>query len=303
MPVENPDVILQALLEAARQKTHLATRWRRSGANGGTLGRSGHQPIKEVIMTRLAWLGSIVCIGGLVVARTSVGLSWAQVVEEVGQTEAVSSHNDDDEPTIFRFSKNDVGKAPAGWIVGVTGSQKGSAPQWEVLQDDGRTVLAQLESGGANGDFPVCLKQGSSFKEGTVSVRLKPISGKKDQAGGIVFRAKDKDNFYVARANALENNVSIYYTQNGKRATIKYWQNIDVALGEWHELEVEAKGFTFKVSLNGQLVGEIEDTKRAFPDAGMVGVWTKADSVTYFDYCALAADDDHDDHDDHDDDD
>jgi len=123
-----------------------------------------------------------------------------------------------------------------------------------------------------------------------VSVRLKPISGNVDQAGGVVFRAKDKDNFYIVRANAKENNVSFYYNQDGKRTTIKYWENIKVNLGEWHELKVEAKGVTFKVWLNDELVGEIEDTKQIFPGAGMVGVWTKADSVTYFD--DLAVDDD-----------
>ena len=140
-----------------------------------------------------------------------------------------------------------------------------------------------MESGGARSDFPVCLKKNSSFKEGVVSVRLKPISGNVDQAGGVVFRAKDKDNFYIMRANAKENNVSFYYNRDGKRTTIKYWENIPVPLGEWHTLEVEAKGFTFKVSLNGKRVGKIEDANKNFPDAGMVGVWTKADSVTYFD--------------------
>jgi hypothetical protein len=183
----------------------------------------------------------------------------------------------------WTFEDAKVGAVPTGWIAGVTGSKAGKAPKWEVIQDEGRNVLAQLESGGARGDFPVCLKQGSSLQDGTVSVRLRPISGKIDQAGGVVFRAKDQDNFYIARANALENNVSIYVTQNGKRKTIKYWEDIPVPLGKWHELKVEVKGFTFKVSLNGKLVGEIEDAERVLPDAGMVGIWTKADSVTYFD--------------------
>ncbi len=173
--------------------------------------------------------------------------------------------------------------APKGWIAGVTGSKKGKAPKWKVIQDKSRKVLAQLESGGENGDFPVCLKKKSSFKEGTVSVRLKPISGKKDQAGGVVFRAKDQDNFYVARANALENNISFYVTRDGKRKTIKYWEDIDVPLGKWHELEIEVKGSTFKVWFNKKLVGEVQDNAKTFMNAGMVGFWTKADSVTYFD--------------------
>ena len=190
----------------------------------------------------------------------------------------------------WNFLDATVGSVPQGWVAGGTGAKAGKPPRWSVIQDDGHNVLAQLESGGANGDFPVCLKQGSSLKDGSVSVRFKSISGRIDQAGGVVFRAKDKDNFYIARANALENNVSFYVTRNGKRKTIKYWEDVDVGLGKWHELKVEVRGFRFKVSLNGELVGEIEDTERIFPDAGMVGVWTKADSVTYFDSLAAGGD-------------
>jgi len=165
----------------------------------------------------------------------------------------------------FTFEDAKVGSVPKGWTAGVTGSKMEKAPRWEVIRDNGRNVLAQLESGGANGDFPVCVKQGSSLKDGSVSIRFKPISGKVDQAGGVVFRAKDKDNFYIARANALENNVSIYVTQDGKRKTIKYWEDVPVPLGKWHELTVAVKGLTFTVSLNGKLVGKIEDTAHILP--------------------------------------
>ncbi len=224
-------------------------------------------------MNRSIWLRRTVFGGGLLAVLVLCTVTWAEVDGEKA---------DDGERTTG-FSKKEMGKVPKGWIADVTGSKKGTAPRWEVKQDEGRTVLAQLESGGAGGDFPVCLKKNSSFKEGTVSVRLKPISGDKDQAGGIVFRAKDKDNFYIARANALENNVSFYVTRDGKRKTIKYWEKIDVGLAEWHELKVQAKGNTFRIWLNKKLVGEIKDTAKTFMDAGMVGVWTKADSVTYFD--------------------
>lgn len=183
----------------------------------------------------------------------------------------------------WTFEEATVGSLPKGWMAAVTGSEAGKSPRWEVIRDEDHVVLAQLESGGAGGDFPVCLRKGSSLKDGSVSIRFKPISGKVDQAGGVVFRAQDKDNFYIARANALENNVSIYVTHNGRRKTIKYWDNVPVPLGKWQELTVEVKGFNVRVSLNGKLVGEIDDTEMVFADAGMVGFWTKADSVTYFD--------------------
>lgn len=183
----------------------------------------------------------------------------------------------------WTFSGASQSELKKEWLPGVTGAKEGKPPRWQLVRDGDKTVLAQLESGGKNGDFPVCLKRGSSLKNGTVTIRFKPISGRIDQAGGLVFRAQDRDNFYVARANALEDNVSIYVTRNGKRKTIKYWENIPVALGKWHDLTVRVDGNTFTVVLDGKVAGKITDPARTFPDAAMVGFWTKADSVTYFD--------------------
>ena len=111
-------------------------------------------------------------------------------------------------------------------------------------------------------------------------VKFKPISGKEDQAGGLVWRWKDGNNYYVARANALENNVSLYYTSNGRRNTIKY-VNAPVPAMAWHTLRVDFAGTRIKVSLDGKTYIDVEDTR--ISGAGAVGVWTKADSVTSFD--------------------
>ena len=236
---------------------------------------------------------------GLSTAITCFGVNEAQADQKKqsgqakeGAASAKKAQKDKAGTKTYRFFKRSTGKMPRGWIADVTGTKKGTAPRWEVKRDKNKNVMAQLESGGAGGDFPVCLKKRSSFKDGTVTVHLKPISGVKDQAGGLLFRAKDKDNFYIARANATENNVSFYFIKNGKRTTMKYWEDIPVKLGEWHKLEVEVKGFNFKVRLNNKLVGEIEDTKHIFPGAGMVGFWTKADSVTYFENCIIKEEDD-----------
>jgi hypothetical protein len=110
--------------------------------------------------------------------------------------------------------------------------------------------------------------------------RFKALSGKRDQAGGIVWRWKDGNNYYVARANALENNVSLYYTEKGKRNTIKY-VNAPVALNAWHVLRVEFRGTRIRVILNGKPYIELDDKHIA--GEGAVGLWTKADSVTAFD--------------------
>jgi hypothetical protein len=115
---------------------------------------------------------------------------------------------------------------------------------------------------------------------------FRPISGREDQAGGIVWRWKDGDNYYIARANALENNVSLYYTERGSRKTLKYVE-APVAANTWHTLMVEFAGTHIAVSLDGKRYIEMDDTHIA--GAGAVGVWTKADSVTAFKDFAFAA--------------
>ena len=116
--------------------------------------------------------------------------------------------------------------------------------------------------------------------DGYVEVRFKALSGRRDQAGGVMWRWKDGNNYYIARANALENNVSLYYTTNGRRNTIKY-VDAPVPKNTWHTLRVEFSGAAIKVSLNGKTYIDVKDTR--ITGAGAVGMWTKADSVTVFD--------------------
>ncbi len=131
-----------------------------------------------------------------------------------------------------------------------------------------------------SGTFPWCVLAGTSVADGFVEVRFKPVSGREDQAGGVVWRWKDGDNYYVARANALENNVSLYYTEKGSRRTIKY-MDAPVPGNVWHLLRVEFRGKRIKVLFDGKSYIELEDNHIEGP--GAVGVWTKADSVTAFD--------------------
>jgi hypothetical protein len=131
-----------------------------------------------------------------------------------------------------------------------------------------------------SGTFPWCVKDGTAITDGFVEVKFKPISGREDQAGGLVWRFKDGNHYYVARANALENNVSLYYTEGGSRKTLKY-VDAPVAAGIWHALRIEFAGRRIHVSLDGKRYIEFEDEHIGGP--GAVGVWTKADSVTAFD--------------------
>ena len=111
-------------------------------------------------------------------------------------------------------------------------------------------------------------------------MKFKPIAGKEDQAGGVIWRCKDKDNYYVARANALENNVTIYHTINGQRVAFESVKQT-VKPGIWHSLRVDFEGDKFMVTFDGKKV--IEATDESFKDPGEVGLWTKADSLTLFD--------------------
>ena len=169
------------------------------------------------------------------------------------------------------------GAAPAGWTATKTGDGE---PKWTVEKDatapSGTNVLKQ--SGVAT--YPVCIKDDTSLKDGFVKVHFKTVSGKDDQAGGVLWRAQDADNYYVARANALEHNVCIYHTIKGRRSEQKRVAVI-VSPNEWHSLRVDFSGSHFTVTLDGNKLLEWDDD--TFKEAGQVGVWTKADSVTLFD--------------------
>ncbi|MFL5291274.1 MAG: family 16 glycoside hydrolase [Myxococcales bacterium] len=129
------------------------------------------------------------------------------------------------------------------------------------------------------GATKVAVADESKVKDLRLEVDCKPVSGKADQACGLVFRYQDENNYYVARANALEDNVRLYHVVRGKRGQFAGW-NGKVAGQAWHALAVEARGNRFQVFFDGKAVIDAKDD--TFQDAGKVGVWTKADSVTWF---------------------
>jgi hypothetical protein len=177
----------------------------------------------------------------------------------------------------INFDADTVGGLPSGWIAGVTGR---GAAHWTVEADTSAPTKPNILKQSGQGDFPWCVVRNSALTDGFVEVTFKPISGKQDQAGGLVWRWKDSNNYYVARANALEDNVALYYTQNGRRNTIKY-EHAPVAKNQWHTLRIEFMGKQIRVALDGKRYIDVEDER--ITGAGAVGVWTKADSVTAFD--------------------
>jgi 3-keto-disaccharide hydrolase len=181
------------------------------------------------------------------------------------------------ETTTITFDTAEAGKPPAGWIASQTGS--GHA-QWTVVADTSAPSKPNVLKQSGTATYPVCIKDDTRIKDGFVEVKFKPLSGKEDQAGGVLWRAKDVNNYYVARGNALEDNVTIYHTINGRR-TEKKRAGMKVAPNQWHTLRVEFQGSHFAVTLDGRKALDWED--ETFKEAGKVGVWTKADSVTLFD--------------------
>ena len=175
------------------------------------------------------------------------------------------------------FDTFKIGEPPPGWNATKTGT--GQA-KWTIEKDDTAPSKPSVLKQSGVATFPVCIKEDTNLKDGFVEVTFKPISGKEDQAGGLIWRARDSNNYYVARANALEDNVTIYDTVNGRRTERKR-TNVKVASNQWHTLRVDFQNNHFTVTLDGKKAIEWDDN--TFKDAGKVGVWTKADSVTLFD--------------------
>jgi len=185
----------------------------------------------------------------------------------------------------LNFDDTPAGISPEGWTLTMTG--KGQ-PKWTVEADPTAPSKPNVLKQSGRATFPVAIKSGTAIRDGFVEVKFKAVTGSEDRAAGIVWRAKDADNYYVVRANALEDNVVLYKTIKGVRTSLGivgrkggYGVSTPVTSGQWHLLRCDFAGSRFKVTYDGKPLFEVEDATIA--DAGMIGLWTKADSVTLFD--------------------
>jgi len=185
------------------------------------------------------------------------------------------------------FSDDAVGAPPKGFEFGHT-AKAGAPGKWIVQAEGTNKYLAQVDADNTRARFPVAVVSDISAADIDLSVRFKPVSGRVDQAAGLVWRFQNEDNYYIVRANALENNVVLYKVEKGNRTDLPvkgegrtYGKKAQVPSGQWSTLRVVAAGPRFEVHFNGSKLYEVEDT--TFSRAGKVGVWTKADSVTQFD--------------------
>jgi len=183
--------------------------------------------------------------------------------------------------TMIAIETMAAGDVPGDFEFGRTG--QGGPPRWLVVEDTtaiGRHAIEQSSTDRTDYRFPLAIYKAVSTRDVDVSLRFKPIAGQVDQAGGIAVRLADADNYYVVRANALEDNVRFYRVVKGRREELK-GVNIKVAPNQWHQLGLRAEGDIFTVTFDGK--PQFTATDRTFANAGRIALWTKADSVTRFD--------------------
>lgn len=191
----------------------------------------------------------------------------------------------------INFDSAKPGSVPPDWIVAMT--HEGGAPRWEIVADPSApskpNVFAQTSMDNTSGRFPLAVYEKASFTNGSLSVRFKAISGIRDQAAGLIWRYKDRDNYYIVRANAIEDNVVLYKVEGGKRLSLEprgtpsktYGVRRKIPKRTWSTLKVTFDGPRFEVFFDGARIMDVVDM--TFTGAGNAGLWTKADSVTYFD--------------------
>jgi hypothetical protein len=191
----------------------------------------------------------------------------------------------------INFDSARPGSAPPGWTT--LAPPAGTRPQWEIRKDPTAPsppyVLAEVSKDAADSHCPLAILNKTNVKDGDLSVNVKPVSGKGERTGGLVWRYRDPDNYYLVRANAQENTIILYKVEDGKRIPLmsrgtppqSYGVQHPVPANQWSVLKVHFHGPVFSVYFNHKRLFEVEDS--TFDQPGKVGLWTKSGSVTYFD--------------------
>jgi hypothetical protein len=183
---------------------------------------------------------------------------------------------------VIDFDRLPVGTAPPGWTVAMT--HPGPPPRWEVRKDQTAPtqpyVLAQVSQSSGN-RYPLAILDGVTFRDGDVSVRIKPVGGGAERAGGLVWRYRDPLNYYVVRANAVDKTVTVFRVLNGQASALLPPARYEIAANNWNILKVSARGAKFQVYLDHRRILEGQDA--AFGAPGKVGLCTVDESEVYFD--------------------
>ena len=222
--------------------------------------------LRQSILTAVVITGAVAILAGVILWPAADGFSQSAAI-------AIS------------IAKMDVGSPPAGFQFARTG--QGDLGSWIVVSDEtsfaGRAI-EQSSTDRTDYRFPLAILDSVIAKNVDVSLKFKPVGGRVDQAGGIAVRVLDGDNYYVVRANALEDNVRFYRVAKGRRQQID-GVNTKVTGGEWHSLGLKAQGERFTIEFDGKTLFTTSD--KTFAGAGKIALWTKSDSVTRFDQIAI----------------
>jgi hypothetical protein len=184
---------------------------------------------------------------------------------------------------VITFDTYALGKKPPGWTFSTL--DRGGPARWEVVKDltapTQPNVLAQTSSEAVRDRFPMAILEGLALRDGDVSVRIKPVAGSEDQGGGLVWRYRDENNYYLVRANAINKSVAVFKVQDGRRSVLRSGSRHELPSNRWSLLKVSARGRRFQIYVDHRRIMEGEDS--TFTGSGKVGLLTLTDSVMYFD--------------------
>ena len=205
-------------------------------------------------------------------------------------------------PTVQGFDNETVGAEPksfaaavGNWVIVEDAGNKGlsvNGTKWARgqtsagLADKARALYGEryaefLDNVQSYAYFPIAvMNEVADFREGTITVRFKGVDGRIDQAAGILFNVQPNGDYLTLRANPLEDNLVLWQYVKGKRSSVKWVRNTPSPSGQWHELKLTVVGNKVQGWLNGVLTLSHDLEK---PVSGRIGLWSKADSVVYFD--------------------
>lgn len=188
----------------------------------------------------------------------------------------------------WNFDKDEAGKPSPGWRIAET-SGTGKTGKWTVAKDDAapsKPNLLKLETRADGKTYNLYIAEKASFKDLDLRVRVRANSGKVDQGGGLIWRCKDENNYYICRINPLEGNFRVYIVEKGRRTELKS-AKLETKTGQWYEVRAVMVGEKIECFVDGKKY--LDATHGSFKDAGAVGLWTKADASSSFDDVAVYA--------------
>ena len=233
-------------------------------------------------MKNIQFVTILIVISAWIFAVSCQGIQKTEEKQEPDeQQKGLGSPEEDEKEVVINFDKDAEGTLPKGWSSAKTG--RGGLGKWVVVKDDSApskpNVLAQMSKENLGYHFSIAVVDETLYSDVEIELALKAVDGQEDQGGGPVWRFVDADNYYVCRANPLEGNFRVYKVVDGDRRQLQSVK-LTIPSNQWHALKIKNTGNHIQCWLNGTLYLDVEDD--TFKE-GKIGLWTKADAVTYFD--------------------